>query len=170
MRVGIAEETPLEHLVRRGCNARHKVAGREGGLLHLGEVVLGVTVQDHTTNGSKGGVTMRPDLGDVERVEAVFFDLFRSHDLDGNRPGRILAPLDRLIQVPSSMVGIFPTHLPSFLAGEVLNPLFSFEVYLHPEILTPSVVPHERMSAVAVHVAVALGCTPVREKYRHLVN
>jgi hypothetical protein len=35
----------MEHLVRRGGDARHEIARAEGGLFHLGEVVHGVAVE-----------------------------------------------------------------------------------------------------------------------------
>ena len=46
--------------------------GREGGLLDLGEIVLRVAVQLHHADLDQRIVGVRPDLGQVERVVAVF--------------------------------------------------------------------------------------------------
>ena len=43
--VGVGEESALEHSIIGGLNAGNHVAWGEGGLLGLGEVVLGVAVQ-----------------------------------------------------------------------------------------------------------------------------
>lgn len=60
--VGVREDAALEHLVGAGLDAGDEVGGREGQLLHLGEVVGGVPVQDDATHGDQGELLVGPDL------------------------------------------------------------------------------------------------------------
>src|SRR6202030_14627 len=45
VRVGIGNQTRLEHLVWREAHARDDVARLEGGLLDFGEIIFGITVE-----------------------------------------------------------------------------------------------------------------------------
>jgi hypothetical protein len=48
VRIGIGEDAALQHLVGRIADARHDVRGREGGLLDLGEIMLGLRLSSST--------------------------------------------------------------------------------------------------------------------------
>jgi len=61
--------TNLEHLIRRGLNARHHVGRGKSQLLHFSEVVGRVAVEDHAAYFLQGVVLVGPDLGQVEGVE-----------------------------------------------------------------------------------------------------
>jgi len=154
MGVVIAEEPPLEHLVRRGSDPGHEVARGESSLFDLGEVVLRVAVEDHAAHRVQRCVAVGPDLSDVEGVEAVVLDLLGGHDLRVDLPARVLAALDRLVQIASGVVRVLALHALGLVPGQVLDALFGFEVDLHPEVLTLVVVPLEGVSAVAVHVSI----------------
>lgn len=52
----------LEHFVGRWLNSRWHVGWLKHNLLYLGEVVLGIAVENHLTNGHQRVVTMGPDL------------------------------------------------------------------------------------------------------------
>lgn len=54
--------TYLEHLVRRGLDARHHVCWSKSYLLHLRKVVLGVSIQDHLPHWDQREVLVRPHL------------------------------------------------------------------------------------------------------------
>ena len=56
------EQCYLKHLVRTRLDARHHVGRREGGLLHLSEVVLRVTVETEPTHRHQGKLSVRPHL------------------------------------------------------------------------------------------------------------
>ena len=45
LRVGVIEQTGLQHFVGAGADTGHKVARCEGGLFHIGEEVFGIAVQ-----------------------------------------------------------------------------------------------------------------------------
>jgi len=77
--------TYLEHLVGGGLDAGHHVRGREGQLLHLGEVVGGVAVEHHSSDLLEGIVLVRPDLSQVEGVEGGGLE----GGCEGGREGRV---------------------------------------------------------------------------------
>src|SRR3972149_241712 len=130
----VGEEPSLKHLVWRCRNPRNEIGGREGGLFHLGKVVLRVSVEHHTAYRDGWEVSMEPDLGDIEGIEAVFLGLLGSHDLDFHSPGRVVASCDGLMEIPGCMIGVFTFQLGAVVAGEILNPLLRLEVILHPVI------------------------------------
>ena len=52
----------LQHFVWGGFYAERHVGRTEGNLLHILEVVLGVTVEDYLADRDEGEVLVRPDL------------------------------------------------------------------------------------------------------------
>jgi hypothetical protein len=101
LRVTVGEQPPLKHFVRRKTDARHEVGRRERGLLHFGEKVVGVAVELHHADLNQRILRFRPHLGHVERIVPVGFRLSLGHHLDGERPAREVAGLDRIEQVPA---------------------------------------------------------------------
>lgn len=80
--VGVGEEAGLQDWVGRGLHARNHVRGREGGLLNLGEVVLGVLVESELAEAAQRDLTLRPDLGQVKDAPAELLGLLRAQNLD----------------------------------------------------------------------------------------
>ena len=161
MRVGIGETTGQQHLVRAQPGARHGVVRRERRLLHLGVVIRDVAIEHHLADVDQRVIAVRPHLGQVEGVVAVRLGIFERHDLHLERPARVLAALDRLVQVPGVVVGVF-AHQPVGLGlGEEVHALVGLEVVLHPEDLTRGVDPAVGVAAVAVHVPPGLRDTTV---------
>lgn len=111
LRVRVREEPGLEDGVGRGLDARHHVRRREGDLLDLGEVVLGVAVQREPAHRPEGDVGLGPDLGQVEDVPLEVLGLLGREDLDMNRPAGVLAPLDGLEEVLRVPVGVLCLQL-----------------------------------------------------------
>ena len=113
---------------------------------------------------------MRPHLGQVERVEPVGPGLVERHDLHLQRPARVVAALDRLVQVALVVVGVRPRHLVGLVLGEELDALVGLEVVLHPEPLAGGVDPHVGVRAVAVHVPPGPRDAAVAHQPGHLVR
>src|SRR3990170_1661962 len=97
MGVVVAEEAALEHLVRRCTNSWHEIGRGEGGLLHLGKVIFRVAVKHHAAYGNGWIICVRPDLGDVEGIEAVVLCFLGCHDLYFQPPGWVVTSLNGLI-------------------------------------------------------------------------
>jgi hypothetical protein len=67
--IRVTEEAALQHLVWGNIETRNKVRGRESTLFSLAEVVVGVLVQDETSNGVKRILLLGPHLGDVKDIK-----------------------------------------------------------------------------------------------------
>ncbi len=113
---------------------------------------------------------MRPDLGQIERVEPVVRGLRLGHDLHLQRPARVLALLDRLEEVVAMEVGIGSRHLVGLLLGEELDALVDLEVVLDPEGLAVGVDPPVGVRGVAVHVPEGARDAAVTHQPEHLVQ
>src|SRR5229473_570672 len=94
--ISIREEAALEHLVRREANSRNHVRRGEGGLLHLCEIVLRITIELHYAHFDQRVVSLRPDFGHIKRIVLVGPGLFLCHYLDEQRPARKISPVDCL--------------------------------------------------------------------------
>jgi hypothetical protein len=53
----------------------------EGSLFHLRKVILGIAIQYEPADGHRGIVSVRPHLGQIERVKALMCRLGYRHDL-----------------------------------------------------------------------------------------
>ena len=106
VRVGVGEPAGQQHLVRAQRDAGHQVVRLERRLFHLGVVVGQVAVQGQPADLDQRVVAVRPDLGQVERVEPVVLGFLERHDLHLQRPARELAARDRVIQVALVVVGV----------------------------------------------------------------
>jgi len=170
VRVAVGEHPPQHHPVRAGPDARDKVRHLEPGLLDLGEEVLGVAVEHHPADRDRRVVLVRPDLGQVERVEPVVGRVLKRHDLHLEAPDRVIFLLDGLPQVAPVVVGVLAAHGPGLGVGEVGDALLGLEVVLDPDLLARGILPQVRAAAVAVHVAVGARRAPVAHQDHHLVG
>src|SRR5258707_1494625 len=71
--ISIREQPTLEHLVRREADTGNDIRRREGSLLDIRKEVLCVPIQFHLTHLDQRVVSVRPHLGQVERVNVIRF-------------------------------------------------------------------------------------------------
>lgn len=62
-------------------------------------------------------------LGDIKRVPFVFLCLFRGHDLDLERPGRVLPVLDVVVKVPDGVIWVISRQTLGVSRRQVLDTL-----------------------------------------------
>ena len=167
--VGVAEQAAQQHPVGTRPDARHHVRRLEGRLLDLGEEVLGIAVEHQTADRDRLVVRVRPDLRQVERVEAVVGRSLERHDLHFEAPDRLLAAGEGVVEVAPVKVDVLADHRRSLLTGEVLDTLLGLEVVLDPGALAALVDPHEGVAAVAVHVPKRPRRAAVGHQERNLV-
>lgn len=129
---------------------------------------------------------MRPDLGQVKNVPAVFFGLFRRHELRVDGVGRVVAAFDRVPQVGQEMVRVGRLTARGFSLGytlessigldvnlgiiegailvqlEGVNTVTDCETYLLDELVG--------MARVTVHTSDGSGGTTVAEELHQLVE
>jgi len=168
--IGVREETSLQHAIGRGLNTGNHVRRRESGLLNLGEVVVGVAVKDHLSDGDQGVVLLGPDLGDIEGVPAVGGGILGVHDLDVDRPGGEVTLGNGVEEISGGVVRVGRGELGSLGSLEVLDALVALEVPLDKVGLTGLVDELQGVGGETVHVAVTIGSTTVREEDRDLVE
>lgn len=168
--IGVGEETSLEHAVGRGLDTGDHVRGRESGLLDLGKVVVGVTVEDHLSDGDQGVVLLGPDLGDIEGVPAVGGGLLGGHDLDVDGPGGEVTLGDGVEEIGGGVVGVGGGELGGLGGLEVLDALVALEVPLDEVGLAGLVDELQGVGGEAVHVTVTIGGTAVGEEDGDLVE
>mmetsp|Transcript_2170 Transcript_2170/g.5160 ORF Transcript_2170/g.5160 Transcript_2170/m.5160 type:complete len:491 (+) Transcript_2170:2452-3924(+) len=170
VRVGVAEQARLQHLVGRGLDAGHQVRGREGQLLHLGEVVCGVAVQPAAAHLDQRELRVRPDLGHVEGVEGAGLGLVVGHGLDVQGPAGELSRADGVEQVADGVVRVAGGDAVGLGGGQVLHALVCLEVPLHV-VRHAGVVHHlECVAAIPVHLPEPIGGASVGEEEGHLVR
>jgi hypothetical protein len=130
--VAVEPHAVLEEWVGRVFDTRRHGAGREGGLLDIAVVVLWILVQDQTTELVHWEVATRPDLGDIEGVEAQlqWVGLFGLHDLYFGCPFDLFSVLDSLPQLLLGVVGVLARDADGFGLGELFLAMLCEEVVL----------------------------------------
>lgn len=124
----------LQESVRAKADARHRIGGREGGLLGLGKVVDHVAVELQRAHWDERELRVRPDLGGVER-ERVAIAVRLWHHLDAELPAREVAPLNALAEVAAEVVGVLAGDDLGLLEREACGALLSDPVELDPHAL-----------------------------------
>ena len=167
LRVAVEEHAELQERVGGVLDTRDHGAGREGGLLDVAVVVLGVLVEDQAAELLHGEEVAGPDLGDVEGVETELLGVgvLGLHHLHVGGPLDLLAVLDGVPQVALGVVRVLAAHLDGLGVGETLGAVLGHEVVLDVDELAGGVDPLERVAAVAVVVAPADGGAVVGEEH-----
>ena len=114
----------------------NRVQKRLKKVQYLGEVVLGISVQDHLSDLNQRVVAVRPDLGQVERVEGALLGLLEGHNLDLQVPRGVVAALDGIEQIPSRVVRVLSGQTGGKISRESLDPLADLKP---PLLINPSV-------------------------------
>jgi hypothetical protein len=116
----------------------HEVVRLERRLLHLGVEVGQVAVERHGADLDQRVVTMRPHLGQVERVEPVGLGLLEGHDLHVQRPAGEVAAADGVEVVLPVVVGVLAGDPVGLLLGQELDPLVGLEVIFDQNLSPPA--------------------------------
>ena len=140
----------LQHLVRAVADPGHDVGWREGGLLDLGKIVLGVAVQLEDANLDQRIILVWSDLGQVEWVVGRLIGVGLGHDLDAETPFRIVAALDRLEQIALMGFAVVADEAGRLRVGQVGDALHRLHMKLHPTTLIVGVDKAVGVAAIAV--------------------
>ena len=170
LRIAVGEQPPLQHAVRREADTRYHVGRGEGGLLHILEVVVRVAVELHVAHFDQRIILLRPDLGQIERMEAVGRCIGLRHDLHVQGPAGEVAVLDRVVQVALGALAITGDHRGGLLIGQVLDALLGLEVELDPVALVVRTDEAVGVRAKQVHMTVASRNAAVTHHVGHLVQ
>ncbi len=170
VRIGIGNQTRLQHLVRRISHTRHYVARFERRLLDFREIIYRIAVQDQFADFLQRIILVRPNFRQVERIEVIRLGLFFRHDLDGNFPLREVAFGDRVEQIALRVIRVLTAHFFRGFSSKVLDSLLGLKVPFHVEQLVLIVDQAEGVAAEAVHLPVAVRRSAIRKENRHLMQ
>src|ERR1035437_10089327 len=81
MRIRVADQASLQHLVGREAHSRHNVAWLERSLLHFGKVILRIAIELEFADVDQRIVLVWPDLREVERIDVICRGLSLRHYL-----------------------------------------------------------------------------------------
>ncbi|MND83629.1 hypothetical protein D3C80_754970 [compost metagenome] len=160
----------MEHAIRREADTGYHVGRGEGGLLHVGEVVVRVLVELQHPHRDQRVVAVRPHLGEVERVDFVGLGLGLRHHLHIDLPAREVAPLDGVVEIRLTGLPILADGGGGLFICVEAVALLCLEVELDPEALVGVVDEAEGVAAVAVHLPQAPGDAAIAEQYGDLMQ
>jgi len=147
------------------------VGWTEGGLLNFGKVILCVLIQDDLTNLSQWELGLWPDVGQVEDIDLLLLPkllgLLRRHGLDVHGPTWKVSIFNGVVEI---LLRVVWRVIHGFLLRDPFNTLVGFEVDLSVDPLPFLVDEFEGVTAISVHVSVAIGDTTIAEKNHSLMN
>lgn len=163
---------------------------REGRLLDLCEVVLGVFVEDEFSKLAEREVLLGPDLGQVKDVVTEFLSLLRRHSLlrcgvvsnpmnwsiescnayDVGCPTRVLAILDILEEALDCMVRVRAGKFSSRLVIQDLESVVGLEMNLGVNVASILLDVFEGVTGVPMHVVVPIWSSTVGEEDHDLMD
>ncbi len=153
--VAVGERPADEHLVVGEVQPVDEHAGAERDLLALGEEVPRGAVERHRPHVAQRELVLRPRLRVVERVEVQLGVVLVAHQLHEQVPLRVVAGLDRLVEVLRVHAELAALHDPGVVLGPALDALLGVPVVLDQDGLAGLVDPLVRVDAEALHRPVA---------------
>ncbi len=170
LRIPVGEKTALQHTVWREADARNDIRRRECRLLDILEVVVGIAVEFVIADLDQWVVSMRPDLGEVERMVRHLGGVGLRHYLHIHRPTWIFATLDGLEQIALRTLPVIGNDGCSLGVGEILDALLGPKVKLHPETLVVRTDEAVGVRTETVHMAVRRRNAPITHDIGDLVQ
>lgn len=169
--IGVGEETRLQDGVGRGLNSRRHVGRVESDLLDLGKVVLHVLVQEELANLAERELLLRPDVSQVEDVDALLLpellSLLGGHGLPADVPARVVLALNSVVEILLRVVGAVVRRV---RLGHERSALLALHVHLAVDPIAVLVDKLQCVAGVTVHLAPAVGNTTVTHKDHDLVD
>ena len=112
-------------------------------------------------------ILVRPNLRQIEGIEAELARLLLRHHLNTETPARELTPLNSLQQIAPRTIAVAGNHRRRLLIRQIANTLATLEVKLHPHTFPRRIDQREGMTAEPVHVAVPIRNTAITHHNRH---
>ncbi|MNQ46785.1 hypothetical protein D3C85_606110 [compost metagenome] len=139
-------------------------------MLDFGKDVFRVAVEFEIAHFDQRVILVRPDLGQVERIDFVVMGLVFGHDLDVERPARKVTRFDAVEQIPMMTFPVAANQILRFLVAEVLHALLALEGELDPVPLVVGVDQAEGVAAETVHVPIAARNAALTHDDGHLMQ
>jgi len=119
--VEVGEVTALEKRVIGETNTWNDVAGAEGDLLGLGEVLVDVAVELKLTNVAERNLLDWPDLGGIENVKLELVLIGLWNQLNVHVPLWESAGVDGSVEILAVEIGVLASKLQSLVPNETVN-------------------------------------------------
>ena len=140
-------------------------------LFDLGEVVLGVFVENNFADLAERELLLGPDVGEVKDVDLLLLPeilrLLGGHHLNSHGPRWIFSSFNGFVEVLLAVVGRLGSSL---VVGKSLVALVGLQVNLIIDPVAILVDKLQGMPGVAIHVAESIGDTAVAHKNHDLVD
>ncbi len=76
-------------------------------MFDFSEIILRITIEDHTSNLDKRVVFLRPHFGDIEWIESISICIFKRHDLNIQLPRGEVSLFYSMKQILNVIIRIF---------------------------------------------------------------
>jgi hypothetical protein len=133
-------------------------------------IFVDIFVKGEPTYGSQRHLLLRPDLGQIEDVPAELLSLLKCKNLDINSPAGVVAFLNSLEEVLGVPVRDLGSQATGLVVSKSLAALVRLKVDLGVDEGAIRFSPLVSVARVAIHVAVGVGSTPVREQVHNLMD
>lgn len=104
--IWVREQSSLKHLIKRRLKTGNQMAGGEGRLLYILEVIFRVSIEHHLSERNQRIISMGPDFCNVENVPFVLETVFKRHNLHFHWPGNRSSFTDCFKHVLSRMIRV----------------------------------------------------------------
>ena len=172
VRVRVGKTPCQQHLVWRQTHARHHIVRLERGLFDLCMEISGVAVQGQLADLDQRVVLVRPDLGQIKRVDAIGLGILVRHDLPLECPARVVPVADVVEQIGAVVIAVGPRQLVGFVLAKVgiAVALIGVEVELDPEFLALGIDQRIGVAGIPVHLAPVFRNATVAHEIGHLMR
>ena len=130
-----------------------------GRLFHFREIICRHAVEFHHAHFHQRIVFVRPDLGEVKRVDFVTRGFGLRHDLDADFPLGEVARGNGVSEIALGEVRVFAHHFDGVFAVKVLDALHGLEVPFAIDHFVLRIDQAEGVAGESIHVAMAVRCT-----------
>ena len=132
----------------------------------------GVAVQGQLADLDQRVVLVRPDLGQIKRVDAIGLGILVRHDLPLERPAGVVPVADVVEQIGAVVIAVGPRQLVGFILAKVgvAVALIGVEVELDPELFTLGIDQRIGVAGIPVHLAPVFRNATVAHEIGHLMR
>src|SRR5699024_3340341 len=170
LRIAVGEQPSLQHLIGRKTYSWNHIGRIKGSLLHIGKIVVWISIELQYTHINQWIIAMWPNLRQIKGVKRAVFRLLLGHDLDFHIPTWEFSLLNGIIQISLVRLSIYTNGFDCLLVGEVFYSLLGFKVKLHPYPFVVCVNHTKGMAPKPMHVSIGPRNPPIAHSDCHLMQ
>lgn len=151
LRILIREQATLQQWIFREVDPGRNVGRQEGDLFGLREEIIGITVQNHSSDDFERHHFLGNDLGGIKDVEGKIVGQFLTDELDAKLPFGKTASIYSLKQIAAMIIGICTGDLYSLVPACRLRAEFWTPMKLHERCFSRILDEAKRVDTKAFH-------------------